>query len=920
MGRTPKKTPPRNSSDGDDLAATAAQDANIDAGPGASPAPTSSQETTAEAPTADASASREADDEDISEPDEDATPSPGSSKSLPSAPIDAARPSGPAVAPSGRLWVVNPSRPLIPGGLGWVLRFTAYAALWLVLGAGIASVAVYRYFAADLPPLEHIESYQRLAPGVTRLFSAEGAVIAELAREHRAYAPYDDIPSDLVHAFLAAEDRRFFEHGGLDVRGLGRAVIANLRSGTVVQGGSTITQQVAKGFLTDEQTLARKLREAILSIRVESRLSKEQILEIYLNKIFLGHSAYGVGAAASRYFDKKLGELTLAECALIAGLARAPSRYSPVANLEGARARRAVVLQDMVEAGYIDAAARDAAAVEPIVLAEHPDLFRARSPYYAEAARARVIEELGEDVVLTAGLQIETALDSRVQAMAAAAVDRGVRKLDESQGFRGPVAHLADEGARAELRRRLAAHYGAQPLQDPERWVLAQVTDINKFNAWVTVGEVPAIIPLRNLQWASKYDRNSGDNGVRIGDAREALEVGDVVWVARTEPFRGKPADPETPDMLEARLGQTPRIEAALFTAEHDTGYVIAVQGGQDYDRSQFIRPTQGCRQPGSVFKAIYYAYALDTGKYSMDSELDDKAYEPEPGEEWNPQNIHGTLEGRVLLRNAFIHSLNLPSIRLFMRLGADEVVTWARRLGFTTELIADRALSLGASCVRMDEMSRAFAIYVQEGRSVDLVYVRRAIDKNGEVRIDHRFPTDGAMDVGARIDAMGRLATTEARVQVIDRGTAFLITRMLRDVVTSGIGRRAQRVGVPAGGKSGTASKNEYTTDTWFVGFTARHVTAAWMGDDKYERSMGDEEASYTTATPMWTDYMTSVVEGIEHGPVPLRRPPGIRSRSVQFESGGGVHSAVMYSKGVSDASDVPDAPDPDPRDAPED
>ena len=834
-------------------------------------------------------------------PDDDATPSAGTSRSLPAAPVAAKSPDAKA-RPAGRLWVVNPARPLLPFGVGWTLRFVAYFSLWLVLAAGIAGVGVYRYFTQDLPPIADIEGYQRLAPGVTRLYSDEGAVIAELAREHRAYAPYEDMPADLIHAFLAAEDRRFFEHGGLDVRGLGRAVLANLRSGTVVQGGSTITQQVAKGFLTNEQTLARKLREAILSVRVEARMSKEQILEIYLNKIFLGHGAYGVAAAASRYFDKKLAELTLAECALIAGLARAPTRYSPVSSLERAMQRRAVVLQDMVEAGYIDAAARDAAAAEPIVLAEHPDLFRERSPYYAEAARGEVIEQLGEDAVLTDGLQIETALDSRIQALAAAAVDRSVRKLDEAQGFRGPVAHLADEKKRATLSQRLAKHYGNDALQDPERWYLAQVTDLNKFNAWVKIGQVPAIIPLRNMAWASRYDRNSGENGVRIDDTRDALEIGDVVWVKREEPFRGKPAAPETPDMLEASLGQTPRIEAALFTLEHDTGYVVAVQGGQDYDRSQFIRPTQACRQPGSVFKAIYYAYALDTGRYSMDSVLEDKAYEPEPGEEWNPQNIHGTIEGEVLLRNAFIHSLNLPSIRLFMRLGADDVVAWARRLGITTELIADRALSLGASCVRMDELSRAFAIYVEEGRSVELAYVRRAVDKTGMVRIDHRAPFDAAMDVAGRIDAIGRAVTVDAPIQVIDRGTAFLITRMLHDVVTNGIGRRAQKIGVPAGGKSGTASKNEYTTDTWFVGFTSRHVTAAWMGDDRYERSMGDEEASYTTATPLWTDYMMEVVEGIEHEPVPMHRPPGIRSYTVNFETGGGNRSAVMYSKRASD------------------
>ncbi|MEX1368036.1 MAG: PBP1A family penicillin-binding protein, partial [Nannocystaceae bacterium] len=780
--------------------------------------------------------------------------------------------------------------------MGWLFRYVAFTAIglmWLVLLGGIGA---YRYFAADLPDVGSIERYASLAPGVTRIYSSSGAMLVEVAREHRSYARYEEMPPTLVQAFLAAEDRRFFEHVGLDVRGLARAAVANFRSGTISQGGSTITQQVAKGYLSQEQTLTRKLREAILTARIESRLSKEQILEVYLNKIFLGHNAYGVGAAASRYFGKSLSELTLADSALIAGLARAPSRYSPFAGVERATKRRAVVLQDMVEAGYIDAAARDAANAEPIVLADDaPDPFRERAPYYGEHVRQVVTEALGEESVLTDGLQIETPLELHLQAAAAAAVDRGLRQLDASQGWRGPVAHLRTPTERQALLARTHERYGAAPLDDPQRWVLALVTEVNRYNAWIEVGQVSGIVPLRYMEWASRYDASSGHNDVKTSDVRDALEPGDVIWVQRVDEPRGAPPDPEHPELVVARLGQLPRVEAALYTADHQTSYVVAMQGGRDYDRSQFNRATQACRQPGSVFKAIYYALALDTGRYAMDSVLDDKPYEPEPGEEWNPQNIHGTLSGKILLRNAFIHSLNLPSIRLFKQLGADEVVRWARRLGFSTELIADKALSLGASCVQMDELTRAFGVFARGGTSWEPRYVRRVTDKRGVVVLDHRHPYDEAMDVAGRIDAMGRLATAPP-VQQVDARTAFLIARMMRDVVTSGIGRRAQRIGVPAAGKSGTASKGKNTTDTWFVGFTARFATAAWMGDDEYERSMGDEEASYTTATPLWTDFMTVVVDGIPHPTnLPDVRPPGIRSKSVEFETGVEKHSAVL-------------------------
>ncbi|MEM7154854.1 MAG: PBP1A family penicillin-binding protein [Myxococcota bacterium] len=773
--------------------------------------------------------------------------------------------------------------------------FALVGLFWVLVLAGVST---YRHFATDLPQVSSIESYASLAPGVTRVYASSGAMLVEVAREHRAYAGYDEIPTQLIEAFMAAEDRRFFEHGGLDYRGLARAVVANFRSGTIAQGGSTITQQVAKGYLTREQTITRKLREAILSVRMESRLDKSQILEVYLNKIFLGHGAYGVATAASRYFGKELADLSLAECAMIAGLARAPSRYSPFASMERAERRRGVVLQDMVEAGYIDAEQRDAADAEPIVLADDaPDPFRERAPYYGEQARREVIDALGEESVLTDGLQIETPVQLALQHHAAASVDRGVRKLDGRQGWRGPEANLRTESQREAFRQRLRDHYGPTPLEDSSRYVLALVTEVNKFNAWVEVGDAQGIVPLRHMSWASRYDRNTGRNGVELHDVRNALEAGDVVWIQRVENPRSTPPDPERPDLIVSRLSQSPRTEAALYTTDHQTGYVVAMQGGWDYDHSQFNRTTQACRQPGSVFKAIYYGLALDTPRFAMDSMLEDKAYEPDPGEEWNPQNIHGTLSGRILLRNAFIHSLNLPSIRLFKQLGAANVVTWARRLGLTTELIADKALSLGASCVRMDELTRAFGIFVRGGQSWQPRYVRRVTDKRGVVVLDHRHPYDESMDVAGRLDAMGRLATADAPTQLVDERTAFLITRMMRDVVTSGIGRRAQKIGLPAGGKSGTASKAKNTTDTWFLGFTGRYVTAAWMGDDEYERSMGDEEASYTTATPLWTNFMTEVVFGVPHPThLPVERPPGIRSKSVEFETGLEQRSAVLY------------------------
>ncbi len=565
-------------------------------------------------------------------------------------------------------------------------------------------------------------------------------------------------------------------------------------------------------------------------------------------------------------------------------------------------------------------------------------MFRLRAPYYAEHVRREIAGRLGEAAVLQDGLQIETPAQLGLGAAAHEAIDGAVRKLDRRQGWRGPVAHLSEETARSTFRERAAAEYGADPLTaDPLRFRLALVTEVDAKKARVAIGGLEALLPLKKMSWASRYDRNATLNDATLAKVNEAIEVGDVVWVrtaqkrrpsiieesdeghdppkpaseaegALPEPVKPRPVEAPTPPELDpetnlpiVELGQTPRVEAALYTMSLDSGYVDAMEGGLDYDRSQFNRTTQACRQPGSVFKAIYYSLALDGDQWRMDSVLEDRPYVPEPGEVWNPQNLGQTLDGEVLLRTALIRSLNLPSIRLFQSLGADNVVNWARGLGFTTDLIADRALSLGASCVHIDELSRAFAIFARGGSWVDPVYVRRVVNKRGEVLIDNRSPQDAAVDVAGRLDRLGSAALKGPK-QIVDDRTAFLITRLMREVVTAGIGAQAGRIGVAVGGKTGTASKDTNVTDTWFVGFTSRQITAAWMGDDTYERSLGEEDASYTTAVPLWRQYMTHVVDGVPHDALPRVRPPGLTTRVVDARTGKevvpGMPSATLYLK----------------------
>src|SRR5690606_13391567 len=340
-----------------------------------------------------------------------------------------------------------------------------------------------------------------------------------------------------------------------------------------------------------------------------------------------------------------------------------------------------------------------------------------------------------------------------------------------------------------------------------------------------------------------------GVNDLLTNTMTDVLEVGDVIWVRPVLDDEGNVEQHETSSAPLVELGQTPLVEATIYSYDHRRGYVEAMAAGHDYDRSQYNRATQACRSPGSVFKAFYYALALELG-WQMDAVLEAKPWEPEPGEEWNPRNIDKTIDGKVLLRTAFIKSLNTPSIRLFLEVGIHETIAFARALGFTTELIADKGLSLGTSCVRIDELTAAFAVFARGGSRRDPIYLRRVIDKHGRVRIDERHPLDGAVDIAGRIDRLAALARNPAK-QIVDPRTNFLIARLLREVVTAGTSTRASTIGAPAAGKSGTASGryrrngrvDDLTTDAWFVGYTSEHATAAWMGfDDRNERSLGDE------------------------------------------------------------------------------
>jgi penicillin-binding protein 1A len=766
----------------------------------------------------------------------------------------------------------------------WLLKYYIFGLFVLVL-AGLSTLpAIYVAIGATVPPPPDISAYQRKAELESYIYASDGRLLTTLADKHRYLVQIDRVPPLLVKAFLAAEDRKFFSHGGVDFKGILRAAWANMQAGVVRQGGSTITQQVAKAYLSPERTIQRKLKEVVLARRIEARFTKQEILYLYLNHIFFGAQAYGVKAAARIYFGKTLDRLTLGEMALMAGLVRAPSRYSPRASRDRAMRRRNQVLNAMLDSGFIDKPARDKARSETINLTPRSsDPLSRVAPHFTEHVRRLLLQRYGKERAYTSGWRVETTVDLPLHTLARKRTTIAVSALDKRQGWRGPLAHLRNGVHRRRFRDRVKQLYQVHRLEfdHPYPMLIEKVTP-SRARGWI--GDRPVEIPLSLMSWAAPYSRTNTENERTISSIRHALQPGDVVWV--TSPVRwmrrkawGSPGEKRS----FMALDQIPRVEGALLTYDHQSGYVLAAVGGLDYDRSTFNRCTQACRQPGSTYKPIYYALALDGSDYSMATILQDRPYEPEPGEEWNPENVHGTLDGKVTMHMALVRSLNLPSIQLLVKVGAKETARWARRLGFTTPIHADKALALGASCVRMDELTRAFATFARGGSQRDPVYIRRILDRHGHAMEDHSVPEDPLLDEADRIDRAWARSTLRPR-QVIDKRTAFLITKLLRDSVRVGIAARCQIVPAPTGGKGGTSSD---TMDVWLVGFTSQWATTAWIGDDTYRRPLGEKEASYTSAIPMWANFMKAAVADRPHQDLPLTRPDGLKSAVIDFITG---------------------------------
>jgi penicillin-binding protein 1A len=800
-----------------------------------------------------------------------------------------------------RPWVVVANR--ADGGIFyWLGKLYGFAAVVGVVVGTLCCTLLYSYFSLHTPAMRDLRAYAHAVPAVSRIYAADGTLLGEFAREWREFASYDQMPDKLVNAFLAVEDHDYFHHGGIYWRGIARAAWRNVTAGDFAQGGSTITQQVAKQFLGAEKSLSRKAKEAITARRLEATYSKQAILAVYLNQIYLGDGAWGVAAAARRYFQKELKDLTLAECALIAGLAKAPTLYSPIHRPKLAVERRNLVLDKMADNGFASAAEVAAAKQEPIHLDLYREVFPDRMPYYAEQVRRYMTDKYGNDALFEDGLRIETAADPAWEAAAYDNADFGARHQDKRQGWRGPEWRL-DGAARATFIARQKQLYGTGPLQ-PGRRYLALVDKVGDDKVDLLVGDHKLKLPLANMSWAAKWQNGNADNDQTIENAHDAVKPGYAVWVTREIRSVPKFRDWNMPDKTNptwlprddqhewddahadvVKLEQVPHPQTTIFTADHHTGYVVSMVGGFDYDRSVFNRAVQACRQPGSTYKPIYYSLGLDQG-YGFDTVLDDVPVEitdPDTGETWTPTNLGETWDNAVTLEYALVFSKNVPSVDLFRKLGAKNVVEWARKLGFTTKIFADDALALGASCSKMDEMARAFTVFARggnwwprpDGHEKDWIYVRRIVDRLGNTLEDNTVAEDAELAAGDRYDRLAALAGVEAP-RVIAPRTAFLMTRLLAEEVQFGFANVLRQTGINAAGKTGTSSA---THDNLFIAYTSRFTTLVWMGDDKKERALGKSDAAYMTVVPLWSRYMYEAAKNYPNPTIPWNVPPGVKN-----------------------------------------
>lgn len=783
----------------------------------------------------------------------------------------------------------------------WFFAFVLLSAVLAVSAIGIA----YLVFEPELPEVETLRDVQLQVP--LRVFSQDGKLIGLFGEMRRIPVTLAETPDMLEQAFLAGEDARFYEHPGVDYQGISRAALTLLTTGEKSVGGSTITQQLARNFfLTSEKTFTRKIKEIFLALKIEKQLNKQEILELYLNKIFLGYRAYGIGAAAEVYYGKAVADLTLAQSAMIAALPKAPSRINPINQPERATERRDYVLKRMLELNYISKQDYQQAVAEKDLAFYHGMTADISAPYVAEMVRVKALEMLGQQAY-TGGFEIYTTIDSGLQRAADQAVSRGLEAYDRRHGYRGAEAHidLVDKATPQQWNEVL------EPYRPISGWLPGLVTEVEENLALVYLMDGQTVA-LELEEWLAPFISRD-----RVGNKpkalTEVLAAGDIVRTRMND--EGKWV-----------LGQLPEAEGALVSIDPRSGWIRALVGGYDFSRSKYNRVVQSKRQPGSSFKPFIYSAALERG-FTTASLINDAPIvfdDPELERTWKPQNFSEKFYGPTRMREAMVHSRNLVSIRLLRDSGLDFSREYVLRFGFEdTDLTKDLTLALGSASVPPLAMARGYAVFANGGFLVEPVLIDRILDSSGGLVYSSPIPRlcdpceqtaestseaeEAELSVAeplkpelrpldlsrpqAGLDpslAAGQQAPIRIESKavtaprVITEQNAYLIRSMMMDVIRRGTGAKAMELGrKDLAGKTGTTNEQR---DAWFSGYNNEFVTTVWVGFDNHD-PLGRRELGGSAALPVWIDYMAVALQGVEDQPPVM--PSGLAQARIDPETG---------------------------------
>ncbi len=835
-----------------------------------------------------------------------------------------------------------------------------FALLGIGLLAGMTGALAFTYFNLDLPKIDKLQDYKpNLA---SQIISKDGVILAELGLEKREIVEMKDVPPRVVDAFLSAEDDKFFEHKGVDYWGLTRAMFANFKAGKVVQGGSTITQQVAKSLLlSSERSITRKVKDFILAQRIEEKLTKKEILYLYLNQVYLGGGYYGVKAAARGYFNKELKNMTVAESAMLAGLLVAPGKYSPYVNPHAARMRQGYVLDRMHKLKKItDAEYKEALAEKTIYRLREDEL---KAGYFTEWVRQKVVDVVGEKSFLIDGYKIKTTLDWDLQKVAEEQIQRGIKEVDKRQGYKGPFAHIGseefsifekksrtnlfkdkstyfvlnekndkvyefhfdekayDEMQEAQNRAQVtSADESFVPglnvnddilnvLQEETQYeaVVTRIDDVGKM-IYISLAGSPGIIPFDYFKWAHKRSINENTAYYQeVNKPSTILRVGDLIHVQMIKksvqllPYLSKEGTAavvksknsslfRNQKYILCQLDQVAEAQGAIFSMDAKTGDVLSYVGGSNYNLSKFNRVVQAKRQPGSAFKPILFAAALEHGYNPSTIIMDTPEAMPgfDSASSWKPKNYDGEYKGPVTMRVSLEQSRNIPTIKIADKVGVGNILKFADRIGFNAKLENNLSIALGTFGVSPRDLVTTFAIFANGGRFVTPRAIVSVVDRDGkkyiinEVEKDMKIPASVAEDkaVNEEMTANGFTNSLSGK-QVYDPRLAYVMTSMLKGVITSGTGGAARAVGPNVAGKTGTT--NDYI-DAWFVGYTPNVVSAVWTGFDD-NKTLGYGETGGKSPISVWTEYMKATVR--KYGDDTFEVPAGITQEWVDKQTG---------------------------------